>query len=115
MKRIFIVMLAVFGSVSAFKASAQTTTQSTTTTTTHRYYYYPEENVYFDPDANYYWIYETPSTKWVRVQTLPGTIVVAKKPRYIVRYEGADPWKENAEHIKKYKIKKNGDVKVKDK
>lgn len=113
MKRIFIVVLLVSGSVFVMKASAQTNTESTTTTT-HRYYFFPDANVYYDPDAQFYWYHDEAVDKWIRQQSLPGTIVVKKTPRYIVRYKGDDPWKNNVEDLKKFKVKKNGEIKIKE-
>jgi hypothetical protein len=114
MKKIILVILVVVGSVALQKASAQVNqSTTTTTTTTHRYYYYPEANVYFDPDAQSYWYYDQPETKWITTRNLPGTIQVKKTPRYIVRYNGTDPYSNNAEDVKKFKIKRNGSVKVK--
>ena len=100
-------------SISVFKASAQTTT-TTTTTTTHRYYYYPDANVYYDPSDRDYWYYDQPNTKWVSARTLPDGIVVARRKHYTVKYAGTDPWRENDNDQKKYKIKRDGSVKVKD-
>lgn len=106
-------MMLVSASVFGFKASAQTSESTTTTTTTHRYYYFPESNVYYEPDAKFYWYYDESVTKWIRGQQLPGAVVVAKTPRYIVRYNGDDPWKNNDADIKKFKVKKNGEIKIK--
>lgn len=106
--------LVVIGSVAVQKASAQVTqSTTTTTTTTQRYYFYPEENVYYNPDAETYWYYDQPQTKWVMTKTLPSTIQVHKTPRYIVRYNGTDPYSNNSEDLKKFKIKKNGTIKEK--
>lgn len=114
MKKMIFMVVVVLASVMVQKASAQVTqSTSTTTTTTHRYFYYPEANVYFDPDAETYWYYDQPETKWVISKNLPSTIQVKKTPRYIVRYNGNDPYSQNAEHIKKFKIKRDGSVKVK--
>ena len=114
MKKILFVMM-LLCSISVFKASAQTSTTTTTTTTTHhRYYYYPDANVYYDPTGRDYWYYDEPTTKWVSGTTLPTGIVVARHKHYVVNYSGTDPWKENKEHQTKYKVKKDGRVKVKD-
>lgn len=105
-------MLVVTGSVFGFKASAQTD-PTTSNVEPHRYYYFPNSNVYYDPDAKFYWYYDESVTKWIKGQSLPGTVVVDKTPKYIVRYKGDDPWKNNEEDIKKFKVKKNGEIKVK--
>ena len=115
MKKLFFLLL-VCGAM--FTASAQDTTHmttTTTTTTTHKYYYYPQSNVYYDESGNDYWYYDQPTSKWTMVETLPSTIVVDKTPRYLINYKGNDPWKDNAAHKAKYKMKHNGTVKTKPK
>lgn len=117
-----ILLLSMIGGLSALQqATAQDTTTKTTThhrvTTTHtrtRYYYYPESNVYYNVGTGDYYYYDTPSTKWTMVRTLPETIVVDKTPRYTVYYNGEDVYRQNAVHLKKYKVKKNGTVKTKE-
>ncbi|MDB5229315.1 MAG: hypothetical protein JWN76_120 [Chitinophagaceae bacterium] len=109
MKKILFIMM-VLCSLTAFKASAQTTT-----TTTHRYYYYPDANVYYDLNGRDYWYYDQPNSKWVSGTTLPSGMVVARRKHYTVRYSGTDPWRENDTHRQKYKVKKDGRVKVKNK
>ena len=95
-------------SVALLSASAQTTR-----TVTHRYYYYTSANVYYDEESGNYWYWDAPSSQWKMTQTLPANITVVKSPKYMVHYEGDDPWKNNAADVKKYKVKKNGRVKVK--
>jgi hypothetical protein len=118
-------MILLMGILSALgfsnEAAAQDTVVTTrthrTVTTTHnrtRYFYYPESNVYYNVESGDYWYYDTPGSRWTTVRALPSTIVVEKTPRYTVYYNGADVYKENPEHAKKYKVKKNGEVKVKD-
>jgi hypothetical protein len=109
-KILFLLLLA--GAV--FSASAQTTT-TTTRTTTHkyRYYYYPASNIYYDEDSGNYWYWDNASSQWSLVQTLPSNMKVVQTQRYPVMYNGADPWKNNAADIKKFKVKKNGKVKIK--
>ena len=87
--------------------------QVTRTTVHHRYYYYSSANVYFDEESGNYWYWDTPSSQWKMVRTLPADITLVKSPKYQLRYEGDDPWKKNADDVKKYKVKKNGRVKVK--
>jgi hypothetical protein len=108
------ILLALFVFGTFLTASAQTTKTTTTTTTTHKYYYYPESNVYYDQASNSYWYYDEPTTQWTTVQTLPSTITVSKT-RYPITYKGDDPWKNNAADMKKYKVKHNGNVKMKPK
>jgi len=109
MKKILFLML-ISGSM--LTASAQVT--DSTTTTVHKYYYYPSSNVYFDEASGNYW-YKDNTSKWSETQTLPTTITVEKTPRYSLKYNGTEPWKNNAADIKKYKVKKNGTVKMKTK
>jgi len=93
-----------------------TTTQTTTTVTTqpHQYVYYPSLNVYYDPTSGNYWYQAPGATEWTTTQTLPTTVVVEKTtPQVQITYTGTDPYKNNAVDIKKYKIKKNGAVKIK--
>ncbi|MGN6540766.1 MAG: hypothetical protein ACTHKY_08170 [Ginsengibacter sp.] len=109
MKKILFLML-ISGSM--LTASAQVT--DSTTTTVHKYYYYPSSNVYFDEASGNYW-YKDNTSKWSETQTLPATITVEKTPRYSITYNGTEPWKNNTADIKKYKVKKNGTVKMKTK
>lgn len=78
-----------------------------------KFYYYPSSNIYYNPASNEYWYYDDVSTTWTEVRALPTTVTVAKSPRYIVYYNGNDVWKENAAHLQKYKVKKNGTAKAK--
>src|SRR5438045_290423 len=103
-----------------FYASAQVTTDSTvTTTTTHKYYYYPSSNVYFDEATGDYWYLDNTTSQWSMVKTLPSTINVEQTDRQAINYNGNDPWKNNADDMKKYKAKddktkmKSGDDKAK--
>lgn len=118
MKKIILSFLICGGILSA---SAQqdstiktTTTTTTTTTTKHKYSYYPAINVYYDAETGTYWYQEEGATTWTQTKTLPPTIVVEKTSEQVPITDNSDqPWAENAEHIKKYKVKKNGSVKVK--
>ena len=112
MKKIFLLLL-VCGSM--LSASAQPTKTTTTTTTTHKYYYYPSSNVYYDEASSNYWYWDNTSSQWSMTQALPTTIVVEKTPRYTVHYKGDDPWKNNDADKVKYKVKKDGKVKMKPK
>jgi hypothetical protein len=106
----------------AFSADAQVVTDTVTTTTSrkvtrasvkHRYYYYPGSNVYFDETSGNYWYRSAPDTTWTMAQTLPTTITIDRGSRYLMPYNNDEPWRHNAADIKKYKIKKDGSVKVK--
>ena len=79
-----------------------------------KYYYYPSSNVYYNPVTNEYWYYDGGTTTWMEVKTLPSGITITKMPKYTVYYNGADVWKDNATHKKKYKVK-NGAVVTKTK
>lgn len=111
MKKLLSVLILSFALISSF---AQTTTRTTTTThRTYRYYYYPASNVYFNEASGNYWYWDNGSSQWTTVQTLPANIKVVKSGRYLVNYNGDDPWKNNPDDIRKYKVKKNGKVKIK--
>lgn len=120
MKKILILLL-VCGSV--LTASAQTQQSTTTTTTTssvkpgqHEYYYYPSQNVYYDKSSGDYWYKENPSaTTWTETTTLPSTVTVENEKSYPIHYKGTDPYRNNISDIKKYRVKKNGSVKMKTK
>ena len=113
MKKILFLLL-VCGAM--LSAQAQTTTSTTTTTTTHKYYYYPSTNVYFDEASGNYWYWDNSSSQWSMTQTLPSTITVTETTqRYPIMYKGDDPWKNNAADKAKYKTKKNGKGKTKQK
>ena len=114
MKKILLSLL-ICGSI--FSASAQESTTkvtTTTTTTAPKYSYYPAIDVYFDQTTGNYWYHEKGSSKWIMTQALPPTIIVENTSvKYPINYTGKDPWENNLSDIKKYKIKKNGKVKIK--
>jgi len=99
MKKIMLGLMFLFAIGTAVKTSAQETQRV-------KFYYYPSANVYQNVTTNEYWYYDNATSNWVKVNTLPTTIVVEKTPRHIVYYNGPDVWKENATHQKKYKAKK---------
>lgn len=104
----------VCGSILSVSAQERTTQTTTTTITAHKYSYYPASDVYFDQATGNYWYHEKGSATWTMTQTLPSTITVEKNSaQYPLTYTGNDPWKNNMDDIKKYKIKKNGKVKIK--
>src|SRR5262245_47487141 len=105
MKKIILALALVFALGSTAKLAAQETKVT--------FYYYPASNIYYNPASNQYWYYDDVSTNWVEVKTLPTAIVLTKTPRYTVYYNGEDVWKDNAAHMQKYKVKKNGTTKVK--
>jgi len=96
-------------------ASAQVTDTVSTTTTVHKYYFYPSSNVYYDEATGSYWFWDKSSSQWVTAQTLPSAVPLIKTPQYSLNYNGIEPWKNNAVDLKKYKVKKNGKVKMKPK
>ena len=106
-------MALVFAIAGSFTVAAQET--MSTTTTRVKYYYYPSSNIYYNPATNEYWYFDDVSTTWMEVKTLPSTITFTKTPKYTVYYNGADVWKDNATHKKKYKVKNNGVAKTKTK
>jgi hypothetical protein len=78
-----------------------------------KFYYYPSSNVYYNPSTSDYWYYDDATSNWTSVRELPSTIHLVKSPRYLVYHSDADIWKDNAMHLKKYKVKKNGQIKTK--
>jgi hypothetical protein len=104
MKKLILGIILLFAIAS--KISAQATQKVT-------FYYYPSSNVYYNVVASDYWYYDDATSTWVEVKALPTTITLEKNPRYSVCYNGKDVWKENAEHIKRYKVKDNGELKEK--
>lgn len=108
-------LLSILVCVFTLSALAQDSTVKTTTTTTtaNKYYYYPESNVYFDETTGNYWYKDKGATQWTKTETLPTTIVLEKKQRNLMPFIGEEPWRNNREDLKKYKVKKNGRVKVK--
>jgi hypothetical protein len=111
MKKILLAALLIIAGATTF---AQTTSRTTTTThRTYRYYYYPASNVYYDEASGNYWYWDNGSAQWTTVQTLPTNIKVTKSGRYLVNYNGDDPWKNNSDDIRKFKVKKNGKIKIK--
>lgn len=113
------ILLCLVSVALATGAMAQdSTVTTTTTTTTHqakqmRFYYYPGSNVYFNPTANNYWYWDDANSQWTSVTELPATVHLVKTNRVVVYRNDADIWKDNAEHVKKYKIKKDGTIKPK--
>ena len=108
MKKVILGLVFLFAIAGASKISAQA--QETQKVT---FYYYPSSNVYYNVAATDYWYYDDATKTWVEVKTLPATITLEKTPRYTVYYNGTDVWKENAEHVKRYKVKDNGELKEK--
>ena len=106
MKKIILGLVFLFAITGASKISAQETQKIT-------FYYYPSANVYYNVSGSDYWYFDDATKAWVEVKTLPATITVEKTPRYTVYYNGTDVWKDNAEHMKKYKAKDNGELKEK--
>lgn len=80
-----------------------------------KYWYYPSSNVYYNDATGDYWYYDTPTTTWKTTRTLSSDYTVDDTHRYMVYYNGADVWKDNSRHRMKYKVKKNGRVKMKPK
>jgi len=118
MKKVIISMLVCGAMLSATAqdstgtSNPTTTTTTTTTTTAHKYFYYPSTNVYTDEATGNYWYWDKANSKWMMTQTLPTTITL-DQTKYPVEIQGNDPWKNNDADIKKYKVKGNGEIKVK--
>jgi hypothetical protein len=113
MKKFMFLLMICGGFLGTAQIHAQQTTQEQHQQI--KFYYYPSSNVYFNPATNDYWYYNDSTTTWVTAKELPTTIVLEKTPVYTVYHNDADVWKDNAEHIKKYKVSKNGKVKEKPK
>lgn len=114
MKKIILGCLMMVALFTTVNVKAQTST-STSTTTRVKYWYYPSSNVYYNDATGDYWYYDTPTTTWMDVKTLPTTYTITSTtPKYEVWYDGTDVWKDNAKHLKKYKVKKNGRTKMKE-
>ena len=114
MKKILIGFLMLFALAGTLQVRAQDGTTTTTTNTKVRYWYYPSSNVYYNDATGDYWYFDTPTTTWMDVKSLPTTYVINdRSPKYQVWYNGSDVWKDNAMHLKKYKVKKDGRVKSK--
>ena len=115
MKKILFGCMMMFAVCSAVNVNAQDASTATSTTRV-KYWYYPSSNVYFNDATGDYWYFDQPTTTWMDVKTLPSTYVISEKtPRYSVWHNGSDVWKDNSMHLKKYKVKKNGRVKMKQK
>jgi len=104
MKKIFLALALLFTIGTTMRVSAQQVQRQT-------FYYYPSSNIYYDVATGEYWYYDEPTVKWVIVKTLPSTITLERAPIDTVYYNGPDVWKDNAEHQRKYKHKKDEDKK----
>jgi hypothetical protein len=121
MKKILLLTLICGGMLSASaqttdstNTNANTNATTTTTTTSHQYYYYPSANIYWDQATGNYWYKDNTSNQWVETQTLPSTVTLDNNAeKYSLDYTGDQPYKNNAQDIKKYKVKSNGTVKIK--
>jgi len=114
MKKLIYLLIICFSIGSSLSLKAQDTT-STTQHQQMKFYYYPSSNVYLNPSTNDYWYYDEGTSTWTSARELPSNITLVKSPRYLVYHNDADVWKDNAAHLKKYKVKKNGEVKTKPK
>jgi len=85
-------------------------TDTTSTTITHKYYFYPSSNVYFDEATGNYWYLDSGTSQWLSAQTLPSTVTLVETPKYLLDYTGNEPWQNNAQDMKKYKVTKSGKV-----
>src|SRR5436190_11728815 len=106
MKKIVFALVLVFALGTAFRASAQQEQQKQDQQKV-TFYFYPSSNIYYNVSTGEYLYFDESSTKWITVKALPTTITVVKMPVDTVYYNGPDVWKDNAEHQKKYKEKKD--------
>ena len=111
MKKLIILSIFCLSLLGSGQIYAQQITQEQQQQT--KFYYYPSSNVYQNTSTNEYWYYDDANNTWTSVKDLPSTVTLVKDPSYVVYYKGSDVWKDNAEHIKKYKVNKKGHVKVK--
>ena len=102
MKRIILAFALLFGISGVMHLSAQQADQNQKVT----FYYYPSSNVYYNAASDEWVYYDEPTTKWITVKTLPSTITIVKMPVDTIYYQGNEVWKDNAEHQRKYKGKK---------
>ncbi|MCO4291530.1 hypothetical protein NF867_01465 [Solitalea sp. MAHUQ-68] len=65
------------------------------------YYYYPSTNVYFDVTFGKYVYFNAGA--WVRVNTLPSTIVITNNERVRIDYAEDNVYAYNSDHKAKYK------------
>lgn len=112
MKKIFLGLSLLMAG--AFLTTAYAQASQNQNQTRVKFFYYPSSNIYYNESTSEYWY--NSGNKWVLVKTLPGSIVIEEHPaKYTVYYNGADVWKDNDTHKTKYKIKKDGTIKVKPK
>jgi len=101
MKKIILAFALLFGFSGVVHLSAQQADQKVT------FYFYPSSNVYYNAASDEWVYYDEPTTKWITVKTLPSTVTIVKEPVDTIYYQGNDVWKDNAEHQRKYKGKKD--------
>ena len=111
MKKLMILACAFIISATATQSFAQTTDAQKQARV--KYYYYPSQNVYYNTVSSDYWYYDMPTTTWSTIRTLPANVTVSDDDKYVLWYNGTDPWKNNAADIKKYKVRKDGSIKTK--
>jgi hypothetical protein len=78
-----------------------------------KFYYYPSANVYYNVAEKDYWYYNPTTSTWTVIQEVPDQVNIVKTPKYIIYYSDANVWKENTTHLKKFKVKKDGEIKIK--
>jgi hypothetical protein len=102
----------ILGLLFLFTIATQVSAQETRVVT--KYWYYPTQNVYFSDVTGNYWFYDEARTEWVEASRLPAWLTMTDTDtRYEITYKGNDVWKQNKQHKVKYKVKKDGTVKVK--
>ena len=106
----------VLGLLLLFSVATKLSAQIDDTTVVIKYWYYPAQNIYYDEASGDYWYYDVPTVKWIEVKQLPSTYTLAgTDTRYRISYKGQNVWMDNKKHRIKYKVKKDGRVKVKPK
>lgn len=104
MKRIILGLLFLFAVAMQVSAQKEST----------KYWFYPAQNVYFSDVTGNYWFYDESRTEWVEASRLPAWLTMTDTDtRYEIVYKGTDVWKQNKQHKIKYKVKKDGTVKMK--
>ena len=69
------------------------------------YYFYPSARVYFNFSTGHY--YYPSGKRWVRSKFLPPHIRLDSRERVTTRIEGDKPYRQNKQHIQKYKPRRD--------
>ena len=108
MKKILLALLVSGTTLVASAQNSDTTNRgSMTNSSSHKYYYYPSSNVYFDQANGTYWYWDNVTSQWKTTTTAPAGVILQKKDSHAINYSGDEPWKNNAEDMKRYKPEKD--------